>query len=111
MRMSILALGAARARVYGDDGVERIGLTGEHGTGFERLIEGGQRLNVALDVGEDIFALSRQFEVGLDIAGATDQFFVVGDHLFQALLVPHQRFAGIGIVPEGRIGEFGFDCG
>ena len=107
----VLALGAARAGMHGDDGVERIGLAGEHGPRFELFGERCQRLDVALQIGEHVFALARQLEVGLNVAGAADQFLVVGDQLFQALAVAHQGLGRGGIGPEGRIGQLLFYVG
>ncbi len=107
----VLALGAAGAGMHGDDGVERVGLAGEHGAGFELFGEGGESLDVALEIGEHIFAFARQLEVGFDVAGAADQFLIVGDQRFEALAVAHQRLARGGIRPQRRIGKLGFDCG
>ena len=107
----VLALGAAGAGMHGDDGVERIGLAVEHGAGFELFVEGGQSLDVALEIGEHVFAFAGQLEVGFDVAGAAHQFFIVGDQRFQALAIAHQRLAARGIVPEGRIGQLGFYFG
>ncbi len=107
----VLAFGAARAGMHGDDGVQRVGFAGEHGAGFELLGESGQSLDVAFQIGEHVFALAGQLEVGFDVAGAAHQFLVVGDQRFQALAVAHQRLAGGGIVPEGRIGKLGFYFG
>ncbi len=100
----VLALGAAGAGVHGDDGVERVGLAGEHGFGFQRFGKCGELLDALLQIRENVLALARQLEVGFDVAGAADQFFVVGDKLLQALSVAHQRLGGVGIVPQRRIG-------
>ena len=70
----VLAFGAAGAGVHGDDGVERVGLAGEHGAGFQFFGKGCESLDVALEIGEDVFAFAGQFEVGVDVAGAADQF-------------------------------------
>ncbi len=100
----VLALGAARAGMHGDDGVERVGFAGKHGAGFELFIKCGQRLDVALEIGEHIFALARQLEVGVDVARAAHQLLVVGHKILKALAVAHDGLAGGGVVPEGRIG-------
>ena len=107
----ILALGAAGAGVDGDDGVERIGFAVEHGAGFEVLVESGESLDIALEIGEDILALAGQLEVGIDVAGAADELLVVGDEVLKALAVAHQGLGRGGIVPEGWIGESGFYVG
>ncbi len=107
----VLALGAARAWMNGDDGVERIGLAAEHGPRFKLFGKSGQRLDVALQIGQNVFALARQLEVGFNVAGAAHQFIVVGNKFFKALAVAHQRLAGAGIGPESRIGQLGFYCG
>ncbi len=86
----VLAFGAAGAGMHGDDGVERIGLAGEHGARFELFGERGQSLDVALEIGENVFAFAGQLEVGFDVAGAAHQLFVVGDKRFKALAVAHQ---------------------
>ena len=61
----VLALGAAGAGVHDDNGVERIGLAGEHGFGFELVGELDERGNFAGEVGLGVFAFLREFEVGL----------------------------------------------
>ena len=70
-----------------------IGFAGEHGAGFELFGKGGEGFDVALEVGEDVFAFVGEFEVGIDVAGAADEFFVVGDERFEALAVAHERLA------------------
>ena len=90
--------------MHGDDGVERIGLAGEHGPGFEFLGKRGQSLDVALQIGEHVFALAREFEVGFDIAGAANKFVVVADEGFKPLAVAHEGLAGRRIGPQRRIG-------
>ena len=107
----VLALGAARARMHRDDGVQRVGLAGKHGAGFQILGERGQRLDFAVEIGEHVFAFAGQLEIGLDVAGAAHQLLVVGDQRFQPLAVAHQGLAGRGIGPQRRIGEFGFNFG
>ncbi len=85
----VLAFGAARAGMHGDDGVERVGLAVEHGARFEVLGKCGQGFDLALQIGEHVLALFCQFEIGLDLAGAAEEFVVVGDERFQALAVAH----------------------
>ena len=43
--------------------------------------------------------------------GAAHQFLIVGHQRFKPLAVAHQRLAGGGIVPQGRIGQLGFYFG
>jgi hypothetical protein len=90
--------------MHGNDGVERVGLAAEHGARFKLFIECGEGLDVAFEIGEHVFAFAGQFEVGFDVAGSADEFFVVGDEIFEALAIAHDWFAGGGIVPEGWIG-------
>ena len=104
----VLAFGAARAGVDGDDGVHAIGLAGEHGARFQFLGKGSQRLDGAFQIREHIFALAGQLEVGFDIATAMDQRIIVGDQGFQTLLVAHQWLASVRVVPQRRVGEFVF---
>ena len=68
-------------------------------------------LDVALEIGEDVFAFAGEFEVGFDVAGAADKFFIVGDEGFKALAVAHQRLASCRVRPHCRVGKLGFDCG
>ncbi len=100
----VLALGAAGAGMHGDDGVQRVGLAGEHGAGFQFLGKRGQGLDLAFEIGENVFAFAGQFEVGVDVAGAADELFIVGDQRFEALAIAHHRLAGRGIGPQRRIG-------
>ena len=92
----VLALRAARAGMHGDDGVQRIGLAIEHGARFKLFGKSRQRLDVALQIGQHVFALARQLEVGLDVAGAAHQLLIVGDQRLQALAVAHQRLGSAG---------------
>ena len=107
----VLALGAAGAGMHGDDGVERVGFAVEHGAGFELFSECGEGLDVALEIGKNVFAFAGEFEVGFDVAGAAHEFLIVGDHRFEALAVAHDGLAGGGVVPQSRIGELGFYVG
>jgi hypothetical protein len=66
----VLALGSARAGVNRDDGVEHIGLAGEHGFAFKLLHVLDQRGNLAGQVGLGGFALAGKFEVGFNVVGA-----------------------------------------
>jgi len=59
--------------------------------GFKFFGERSERFDVAFELGENIFALAGEFEVGVDIAGAADEFLVPGDELFEALAVAHER--------------------
>ncbi len=107
----VLALGAAGAGMNGNDGIERVGLAGEHGARFEFLAEGSQRLDIALQVDDHVFAFACQLEVGFDVAGAAHQFLVVGHQRLEALAIAHQRLRGGGIVPHRRIGKLLFNVG
>ncbi len=66
---------------------------------------------LALQIGENIFALARQLEVGFDVAGAAHQLVVVGDQRFKPLAVAHQRLGRGGIGPQRRIGQLLFYVG
>ncbi len=88
-----------------------IGLAGEHGARFQLFGKCGQGFDVALQIGEHVFAFAGKLEVGIDVAGAANQFLIVGDQRFESLAVAHQRLAGCGIGPHGRIGQFRFNSG
>ena len=104
-------LGAAGAGVDGDDGVERVGLAGEHGLGFELLGEVDERGDLAREVGLGVFAFAGEFEVGFDVVGAAGEFGVVGEEGFEALAFAHQRLRARGVGPDGGVGDFFFDGG
>ncbi len=91
--------------MHGDDGVQRIGLAVEHGARFQLFGKRGQSFDIALQVGQHVFALAGQLEVSLDVARASHQFVIVGNQFFQALAVAHKRLRCSGIVPKGRIGQ------
>jgi hypothetical protein len=95
----------------GNDCVERVGLAAEHGAGFQLFSKCGEGLDVALKIGKDILAFADKLKVCFDVAGAADEFVIVGDEVFQALAVAHDWFGRSRIVPEGWIGELGFYCG
>ncbi len=107
----VLAFRAAGAGVDGDNGVQRIGLAVEHGAGFQLFVERGQSLDIALQIGEHVFALARQLEISFDVAGAADERLIVGDKVLQALALAHQRLRRGRVVPQCRIGKFGFEVG
>ena len=92
------------ARVNGHDGVERVGLAGQHGFGFQVFGEGGEVFDGGFEFAEDVFALAGQLEVRVNVIRAADKFFVAGDLAFQALALSHQRLAGRWISPQRRIG-------
>ena len=54
-------------------------------------------MQVALDIGGDIFAFAREFEQGVEIVGQAGDLVVVGDGLFQALAVLHDLLAFFGL--------------
>ena len=87
----VLGLGAACAGMDDDDGVERIGLLGEHGLGFELVGEFDQGWDLAGQVGFGVFALLGEFEVGFDVVGAAGEFGVVGEEGLEAFALAHQR--------------------
>ena len=107
----VLAFSAAGAGMHGDDSVEGIGLPREHGLGFKLLGECRQIPDRRLQLGQQLLALAPQLEVDLDIAGAAYELLVVGDQRLQTLAIAHEGLGGLGIVPEGRIGKFGFEFG
>ncbi len=104
----VLALGAARAGMHGHDRIQRVGLSVQHGPGFEFFGKSPQLLDALLQIQKNIFALARQLEVGFNVAGAADQFLVVTHQCFEALFVAHQWLGGVWIGPQRRIGELGF---
>jgi hypothetical protein len=111
----VLGFGAAGAGVDGDDGVEGIGFSGEHGAGLELfgvVAEGGDfAFEVGFEGGVGLaggFAFAGELEVGVDVAGSASEFGVKGELLFDALAVAHEGLRELGVGPEGRVGEFLF---
>ncbi len=107
----VLRFGATRAGVNDDDGVERVGLLGEHGLRFELFGEVEQSRNLASEVGLGVFAFASQFEVGFDVVGAASEVGVVGEQGFEAFALTHQRLGARGISPYGGVGYFFFNDG
>ncbi len=57
----------------GDDGVERVGLVGEHGLRFEFFSEALECGDLAGEIGLRVLALTRKLEVGFDVVGAASE--------------------------------------
>ncbi len=91
--------------------VQRIGLAIQHGPRFQLLVKGAERLDIAFQVGQHLFAFARQFEIRLDVARAAHQFLIVRDQFFQAFAFAHQRLARRRIVPQRRIGQLVLNVG
>ena len=88
----VLRLGAARAGVHGDDGVERVVLFGEHGARLELFGVGVERFDLAAQIVLDrALAFAHEFEVRINIAHAAAQLGVVPELLFESLTFAHQR--------------------
>ena len=107
----VLRLGAAGAGVDDDDGVERIGLFGEHGLRFELFGEVDEGGDLAGEVGLGVLAFFGEFEVGFDVVGAAGEFGVVGEEGFEAFAFAHERLRTRGVGPDGGVGDFFFDGG
>ena len=95
--------------MHGQNGVERIGLAGEHGARLHRFDEGAERLNVAGQIGLHVLAFVGEFEVGFDIAAAAGEFAVVGKHRLEPFSLAHERLRLRRIRPEIRVGELYFE--
>jgi len=70
-----------------------------------------QRVNFAAEIGVDAFAFASQVEVGGNVVAVTDEVCLVGQHIFQALLLAHDRLGFLWIRPEIRIGGLLFYLG
>ena len=70
----VLRLGAARAGMDGDDGVALVVGAGEQRLDLQLVDQGAQVVDLAAQVGGNVFAFVRQFEVGSDVGGAASQF-------------------------------------
>jgi hypothetical protein len=107
----VLALGAARAGMHGDDGVQRIGLAVEHGARFQLLGKGGQGLDVALQIGEHVFALAGQLEVGSMSPVRRTSSSSSATSASRRLRSRISGLVALGFGPERRIGQLGFYFG
>ena len=94
-----------------DDGVERVGLFGEHGLRFEFFGEVNQGWDLADEVWLGVFAFFGEFEVGFDVVGAAGKLCVVGEEGFEALALAHERLRTRGVGPDGGVGGLLFDDG
>ena len=94
-----------------DDGVERVGLLGEHGLGLELFGEVDEGGDLAGEVGLGVFAFAGEFEVSLDVVGAAGEFGVVGEKGLEAFALTHERLRTRGVGPDGGVGYFFFDGG
>jgi hypothetical protein len=57
-------------------------------------------LEIALDIGQDLFAFTRQLEHGIEVVGQGADALIVADGLFQALAILHHFLAFFGLAPE-----------
>ena len=85
----VLRLGAARAGMDGHDGVTVVVVAGEQGLGFQLVDQRAQCIDLAPQVGGDVFAFMRQVEVGGDVAGAARQLVVRRQRALKTLLLAH----------------------
>jgi hypothetical protein len=91
------------------DGVQRIGFAGEHGPEFKLIDVVAQARDLALQIGLDGLAFTRQLEVRFDVARAPHQIGIVGQLAFDSFPVAHDRLRQRRIRPQRRIGQPGFD--
>ncbi len=95
----------------GDDGVERVGLAGEHGLGFEGVGELDERGDLAGNVRLGVFAFSSELEVRFNIVRSASQFGVVGNEGFEALAFAHEGLRPGGVGPDGGVRDLLLDGG
>ena len=75
----------------GDDGVEWVGLAGEHSFGFKcfrKIDEGG---DLAGEVGLGVLTFLGELKVGVDVVGAAGEVGFIGEQGFDALAFAHER--------------------
>ena len=96
----VLRLGAARARMDGDDGGELIVFAREQHPGFEFAEQRRVALERTVNVVFDFFAFTGEFEKGVEIVGQGGDFLAVFDGLFEALAVLHHLLALLRLRPE-----------
>ncbi len=96
----VLAFGAARTGVNGDDGAAHVVFAGEQHGGLEALEELAIGFQIAGDVGSDILALAGELEKGIQIVGHGADALVARNRLFQALAFLHDLLALFGLIPE-----------
>jgi len=97
--------------VDGEDGVERIGLAGEHGLRLEGLGELDERGDLAVEIRLGIFAFAGEVEVGFDVVGAAGKFGVIGKEGLEALALTHERLRACWVSPNGGVGDLFFEGG
>src|SRR5260370_36167293 len=107
----VLAFGAAGAGVHDDDGVEGVGLLGEHGLGFEFFGEVDEGGDLAGQVRLGVFAFLGELEVGVDVVGAAGGVGGVGGEGFEGVAVGDEGVRTGGGGPGGGGGDLFFDGG
>ena len=95
----------------GHDGAAAVVFAGEQHGGFETFEQFAVGFQIALDIGQNLFALARQLEQGIEIVGHGADVIVVGDGLFQALAHLHHFLAFFGLAPEIGGGDLVFGFG
>ena len=105
------AASPAVARLESLDGIEVIGFAREHGLCFELFGERGKALDLAIEIVKNAFALARQLEVSVNVAGAANELFVVGNERLEPLTLAHQGLRRNRIGPHCWVGKLGFDVG
>ncbi len=107
----VLRFRSARAGMDRDDGIERVGLPGEHGAGFHAIDKFSEGGDFALQFGLDIFALAGELKVGIDFAAAPDNLVIHGEECLQAFALAHQHLRLRRERPDGGIGKLTFEVG
>ncbi len=73
----------------GDDGTALVVGAGEQCLDLQFVDQRAQVVDFAAEIGGDVFAFLRQFEVGVDVVGAASELRLGGERSFQALLLAH----------------------
>ena len=84
---------------------------GEQRLGLQFVDQFAQRVDVAAQLGVNIFAFLRQFEVGGNVIAAAAQIGVCCQQMLQTLLFAHHLLRSLRIRPQIRVGGLLFNFG
>jgi hypothetical protein len=93
------------------DRIAPIVFAGQQALSFEAINQTPQSINLAPQVGFDIFPFAAQIEVGGYIVAASHQINLGRQHIFQAFFLTHDLLRLLWIRPKSRVSRLLLDFG
>ena len=87
----------------GHDGVAAVIFAGKQALGFEPVHQVAQPVNLAAEVGLNIFPFAAQIEISGNVVTPPHQVGLGRQHIFQALFLPHDLLRLLRVRPESWV--------